>query len=233
MEIDGDGLHSVAAVRQDKLHRPSATRPGQAERGGRLSVEGGADHIDGMGNTAGSAHPDLGPVGKATRGPLRNTKKQTAPHLRVPDPGPGSMESKRDGDILEGNLRVRLPPLGYPGSGTTEGTGGPGGTDPDSPSLAGEALVPHPTRHAHRPAGATPPNPQTAGTETLWGEARQPRPSKSSGMETIRQSSRKQGFTEGVAKRIANNVRGSSSTVYEGKMEILFSLGQVPRSETC
>ena len=164
---------------------------------------------------------DLRSMGSAPYRPIRDTGQLQASDIRLTFSRPDGLGLRCPDSHMVGNVGVRLPSHTVTSSDSQEDPGRIGGDSPSSSFLASKSLDNGAVGTQHRSPVASASVSNTVGSASVEHLSRKSPVLVSSRLETIAQGVRQEGFSEGVAQRVARGkLRGSSLNVYEGRWKI-------------
>ena len=192
----------------------SQTCGGQRQYNGRPPKQAGLGPTNGV--DPDSRHPtaNLGNLGKAPCGPIRNKilKKTTA--VRLSSARPGSMEDRRNVLSLEQPCSLRLSPAHHDTICSGESPLRQPTTHSDSAILARETMVPLPTETEPLPTMQVGNDRQEPRTTSIKNTTRKRLDTKPARMATLRRSMRRRGLSKDAVKLANAAHRASTIKVY-------------------
>ena len=160
-------------------------------------------------------------MGHTQSGPVCNPPQQQASGVCVPRGRPTSGGCRCHVDVMEGNVRLRIPPICDAGASTGESAQGSSLRDDSSrPEMAQSVLV----RQTFGPTSRLSFGPATEGRSTVPAPQPPETPVSPGGvptrLEAVKRSLTERGFSQTAADQISRGRRQSSRAVYDSKWRI-------------
>jgi hypothetical protein len=198
----------------------SRTHPRMQERAGRLTVQIGKNHINGVDTTSRDIQATTVPVGDPTDRPVRNEIQLSATDILLAVPGRESSRSRRTVTTVGPNIRIRVSSDNSTSKSSAKDKGIVGQSTSDSSCMDNQILVPIGTRASRRPSMAASTVGKAPKAAKIAGVLQQRRNAGPSRLAIVRRSLATTGFSNEVAKRISARNRSSTSKVYQSRWEI-------------
>jgi len=210
---------TLGVSRRDELRCESTSCPGQVECESGHVVQSESSDLVRMGDSGGGPLADLETVGHPGGGHVRDMSQPQTGLVCISSPRSRSMGSECIESEMDRDVPVCLSPLASNPGDIMEGEGGKGGDDINSSKMGEKSVVSSTIGVSNRQSSTSTKVSRSANTDTLRSIMQGSRNVKSTCLETVRKHVKKQGFSDKVAARIANNVRQSSQKIYAGKWD--------------
>ena len=202
-------------------HSSSQTHSRRSECSGRPAVQNEQNSAHGMDPSPVSVQSTMHHMGHTQSGPVRNPPQQQASGVCVPHGRPTSGGCRCHVDVMEGNVRLRIPPICDAGASTGESAQGSSLRDDSSrPEMAQSVLV----RQTVGPTSRLSFGPATEGRSTVPAPQPPETPVSPGGvptrLEAVKRSLTERGFSQTAAYQISRGRRQSSRAVYDSKWRI-------------
>ena len=206
---------SIDPVRRPKRRHQTATHPRETKRVSGPAIEKRPCHIDRVGTESGGFPTSNRGLGNTTSGFVRDQGKSKASDVRLALSGCRSDSSRRDGNVVDDSVGVRVSAVCSTFSSTSESTAVSSRPCISSTALARGQLVSASVRDVSGRAQATSSTsrPIASGVDLTF----QPGPASPTRVSAIRSALTRAGFSEAVASRAAQPQRESTLAVYESK----------------
>ncbi len=216
LESNRPSLGTMVKIRQNTMQSKSQTYTRKVKCKSRCIIQEQSSNIHRVVNTDKYIGQSMGKVGQTKNRFICNQQEQEITSICVTNARPTSMGSECHDIQIDQSIPIRLPSLEYDSRSTNEISIRPIRNDTNSPEMGHKDLVPTIIGNVNTTTN-TSKRKQPTSTVTLRDIMQQPTHVESSCMEVIRENTKKQGFSESVANRIANNVRTSTQKIYKDK----------------
>ena len=231
MESNRSSLGSMDKNRLSKLHGEGPSHSGEVQCEGGRNVQDEQSDIFRVVHKPKGSSPNMEYVGNAPSGHVCDEGQSQTALFCIPSPGHSGMESECASVQLDKSVCVPLSPVGHNGRSVTKNPGRGGRGNSDRPLVGKETMVPSTSRSTNSRSLPNSKSSRSFSTRTLGSNVQRSRSIQSSCVASIRESSRKKGFSDKVASRIAKSVRKSSLTIYNSKWQRFCRWCEVKRIE--
>ena len=179
--------------------------------------------VESMPDCSGSV---ISSVGSAAGRSVRTREKRKTSHVHVPHTGGNMLQGGRTCAIVEGDVRLRVPPVQSHQKLRKQGNLGSRRAHSDSSTLAAPGMVSGPPGSMRGETTETSSNVEVIKAVVLPGVPPKPSRSKSSRLEVISGFVESRGFSESVSNRIAVPQRQSTVKLYDYQWKCFCDWGE-------